>query len=266
MEALFLFGLFAAGLAAAGVFTSDHDADDDVEITGTDEDETIVGGSGDDLLQGLGGDDTVLGDGGDDWIDGGSGDDTLGGGTGDDSILGGFGDDRIWGNDGDDIIAAGAGDDRVFGGDGDDLIEGWHGEDTLLGQDGDDILLGVNLDAQGMVMDDEFDNDTLRGGEGDDLLIIGSGDVAYGDEGADNFLTGTYVSGGDAPQINDWEDGEDMLTIVVDSGAPGLVSISESPSSDGTAQVFVDGVMVAQVAGAYGAIGLEDITVLEEAA
>ncbi|MFY0596156.1 MAG: hypothetical protein JXQ85_06980 [Cognatishimia sp.] len=276
MEYLFIFGLLAAGLSAAGVFSNEPIDEDDTDegpetgdsLTGSQGDDILRGTSGNDIIIGNGGDDLLQGYSGNDLIDGGFGDDSLGGGDGRDALIGNYGDDRLWGGAESDVLAGGPGDDRLFGGDGDDLLEGWFGEDTMHGQDGDDIMLGVDIDEFNQITEQANDADTMYGGEGEDHILMGSGDEAYGDEGADMFVTGTYVSPTDVPMINDWELDEDMLTIVVDNGASavGTVTIGESTDGVDMANVYFDGVLVAQVAGAYGEIDIDDITVVEASA
>ncbi len=79
--------------ASSDTTSADIYAVDSSTITGTDEDEVLVGGSGSDILQGGSGDDSLIGNAGNDTLDGGAGDDLLMGGTGDDTLTGGAGDD-----------------------------------------------------------------------------------------------------------------------------------------------------------------------------
>lgn len=74
-----------------------------IDVTLSDQDESLRGTSGDDAIDGAGGDDTLLG------------------AKGDDALIGGAGSDELRGNRGDDTIYAGAGDTAV-GGDGQDLL------------------------------------------------------------------------------------------------------------------------------------------------
>jgi Ca2+-binding RTX toxin-like protein len=71
-------------------------------ITGTSNNELILGSSGSDIIDAGGGDDCILGAAGDDNINGGDGDDHILGGDGDDSITGGDGNDHIIGGNGND--------------------------------------------------------------------------------------------------------------------------------------------------------------------
>ena len=67
--------------------------DEDVNISGLNTDDTIIGGKGNDMLLGNLGNDTIYGGSGNDTLYGGGGDDILDGGEGDDHIEGGKGSD-----------------------------------------------------------------------------------------------------------------------------------------------------------------------------
>lgn len=67
--------------------------DEDVNISGLNTDDTIIGGKGNDILLGNLGNDTIYGGSGNDTLYGGGGDDILDGGEGDDHIEGGKGSD-----------------------------------------------------------------------------------------------------------------------------------------------------------------------------
>lgn len=73
----------------------DPDESDDQSLTGTPDDDLIMGGSGNDTINGYAGDDIIYGGAGNDTIDGGDGDDVIHGGLGDDKITGGRGADDI---------------------------------------------------------------------------------------------------------------------------------------------------------------------------
>lgn len=83
---------------------------------------------------------------------------------------------RIYGGEGNDEILVNS-EDRAFGEDGNDSLNAALGNshNLLDGGNGDDILTGGSRDQ-------------LVGGNGDDLLkITGSGNLLYGDSGADEF-------------------------------------------------------------------------------
>ncbi|MEL6609870.1 MAG: hypothetical protein AAFO93_13245 [Pseudomonadota bacterium] len=101
-----------------GIIYDDTDDPDNGSVTGTAEDDTLVGSltaggiagaEGDttfpnDTLMGLDGDDRLIGGNGDDDLFGGAGDDTLEGGTGADTLNGGTGANVMTGGDGDDTF------------------------------------------------------------------------------------------------------------------------------------------------------------------
>jgi Ca2+-binding RTX toxin-like protein len=91
-------------------------------ITGSDDDDTLIGNNianvingqdGNDDMDALGGNDALNGGDGDDSMVGGSGNDTMRGGDGDDGMSGGLGNDNMDGEDGDDDLNAGGGADVV---------------------------------------------------------------------------------------------------------------------------------------------------------
>lgn len=227
--------------------------DDGGELEGGEGDDTLIGGEGDDTLRGGGGDNLLRGGGGRDLLIGGSGDDTLFGGAGDDTLQGGSGNDLINGDAGDNLLIGGEGDDTLIGGTGNDTLLGGWGDDLLIagegsnllsGGDGNDTLIGYHPDQDG--------NDTgginyLNGGAGDDLIIMGSGDIATGGEGADTFVLGNWLGGGAPAEIMDYTPGEDRL--VLDFGDPDVkpvITIDHDPET-GIASIVVDGNVVALV-------------------
>ena len=102
----------------------------------------------------------------------------------------------------------------------------------------------------------------MDGGAGEDEFFMDTNDTVTGGTGADIFVTGAYVEETGAPVITDWEDGEDLLAIVVETGATGAVTIEEGAEDD-VAEVYVDGQLVAEVVGAYGEIDPSDIQIVE---
>ncbi len=122
----------------------------DDELVGSLNAELFSGGTGNDKVFGGAGADTIFGGSGSDLIEGGEGDDVLYTGTGDDTLLGGEGNDILYNSSGDDSLSGGAGDDKLVASSGDDTLEGDEGADTLIG--------GI-------------DDDRLLGGEGNDLLL-----------------------------------------------------------------------------------------------
>lgn len=162
-------------------------------ISGTEDDDVLLGGSESDTIQGFGGFDILRGGEADDTLEGGNGDDVLEGGGGDDILIPGQGVDVLNGGDGIDTVrltasinavtavltdrpAVGedayisiervegtAGTDSIRGGEAGEIFLGFSGMDFLSGGGGDDRLFGGGFD------------DRLSGGVGDDLLDGGAG-------------------------------------------------------------------------------------------
>jgi Ca2+-binding RTX toxin-like protein len=178
-----LTGLLADDIAGIQFLYGEISPGDQLEITGDnggnvligdDSRETFIAMGGDDLIQGEGGADliygnqgadTIYGNPGGDVVYGGQDGDTVYGGQDGDTIYGGLGNDIIYGNLGDDDIFANQGDDVLFGGQSSDLIHGGQGNDEIIGGAGDDLLVG----GQGA--------DILTGGEGADIFFIDDLDV-----------------------------------------------------------------------------------------
>eukprot|EP00873_Tetraselmis_striata_P031945 jgi/Tetstr1/452209/TSEL_039245.t1 len=160
---------------------------------------------------------TLIGDGnidgtghnGDNVIIGNSGQNTLGGGAGNDTLIGNAGNDRLLGHSGDDVLEGGEGSDTLNGGNGIDTARfaGAAGDyafgvgvsglstithlasgdvDTLVDverlQFGDGEVLNivggdgdVTSDVPGIIFGGEG-NDTITGSNGDDVIIGGAGD------------------------------------------------------------------------------------------
>ncbi|WP_282153987.1 Ig-like domain-containing protein [Ruegeria atlantica] len=221
-------------------------------VTGTDDNDVLIGDAGNNSLYGREGDDYVLG---------GAGDDNLHGSEGNDELIGGSGNDQIFGDDGDDILVGGDGDDYFRGGLGQDKYDGGDGVDTVDLQDdiaslngpgvyvdlnegivqwlnnqngveqlvsienvygtrGDDILIGDDGNNR---IDGVSGNDILRGGAGDDTLTDAYGDnQLYGGTGDDVLL----VTGNGSNQLFG-EDGNDTLT-----GGDGFDSLAGGAGND----------------------------------
>ncbi|MGH8556910.1 MAG: calcium-binding protein [Methylococcales bacterium] len=153
---------------------------------------TIIGGKGQNIIYGTPGDDVICGKNGKDIIDGKEGDDMIYGNNGTDHLSGGLGDDDLYGGNGPDDLS-GYDDDHDTIPDGDlnndglvdeqdtdqDLLVGGNGKDTLSGGPDDDSLSGEN------------GNDDIYGGDGDDILSGGNGhDSLDGGEGDDDIMGG----------------------------------------------------------------------------
>jgi Ca2+-binding RTX toxin-like protein len=107
----------------------------DIDGTGNDLNNYMLGNAGKNILKGEGGDDLINGRGGRDIILGGDGNDTLLGDIGNDLLLGDRGNDILYGNDDND---------QLFGAGGNDILNGGNGNDVLVGG-GDIDLAGNNI-------------------------------------------------------------------------------------------------------------------------
>ncbi|MDY6901106.1 MAG: pre-peptidase C-terminal domain-containing protein, partial [Cyanobacteriota bacterium] len=147
--------------------------DNQVEIIGTDDNETLNGNDGDNLVAGLLGDDTLFGNSGDDVLRGDRNSRSPGGSVGgDDVISGGDGNDQIGGKAGNDLLSGDTGDDEIFGDDGDDTIMGGTGNDTLTGDDfsggsGSDLFVFGNGDGTDIITDFDVSEDLIGLVEGE---------------------------------------------------------------------------------------------------
>ncbi|MBI5044401.1 MAG: hypothetical protein HZC02_00565 [Candidatus Levybacteria bacterium] len=104
--------------------------------------EPIIGSKKSEKLTGTAQNDLILGMGGSDKIDGKGGHDCILGGDGSDSITGDTGDDVLVGEGGSDTIRAGSGNDTITGGNGADSMYGDADNDTIVGDGGSDKAVG----------------------------------------------------------------------------------------------------------------------------
>ncbi|MEH6644267.1 calcium-binding protein [Sulfitobacter sp.] len=291
---LMLLGL-ALPMAILGfaVNDSDNDDEDTVELTGTEEADRFEGEEGNDFLDGMAGDDVMNGRAGNDTIFGRDGDDVLQGEDGDDMLCSGDGEDIITGNRGQDLIEGQGGDDWVSGDYGWDTVRGDEGNDTVLGGrgtddvrggEGDDIVFGgiidgIPLDLEEMVdlrggdslsdlnggidlRDDSMGN-VLGGGEGDDQLIVGSLDIANGNEGNDTFHIMSEQSDPDAgATIRGFNSAEDAITIIVDDTSADY-DVTVTDEGDDVIIRMGDNVL-ATIPNRAGEVSIEDITLIAE--
>lgn len=265
----FLIDLFGDDDSDATPSAPGEDADtsatngDDL-LSGTPGGDTITGESGDDSIVGLGGDDYLYGNDGADSLLGQGGNDKLDGGDGNDNLIGGTGDDTAFGRLGDDFLRGGDGADALFGAQGDDVLMGDLGADTMEGGVGDDIIIGASFSDEAIasgdlrLSSDKDEGDVIDGGFGADTMILGNDDSATGGGGTDNFYVGDWINENQAAIINDYKDGEDIITLSYDaSKSSGDVDITETPSGD--AIISLDGQQLAIVRDAAGSLTQSDI-------
>jgi len=224
-------------------------------ITGGPGDDTIEGGPDNDALFGNEGDDLILGGSGADEAYGDEGNDTIAGGNGTDFLVGGAGDDMISGGAHSDMLFGSDGDDHLSGDAGDDILQGGFGADTLFGGDGNDRLDGTFAAGDGAFgPHDEDRGDALDGGAGDDTILIGALDTATGAEGADRFVTGSYIETAElAGSVTDFDPIQDVIEVVFDPDMTPDPVITVEDFADGTgASILFNGQMILSVSGAQG--------------
>jgi hypothetical protein len=103
------------------------------QLEGTEESDSISGGNLSDVLSSLSGDDTLEGLDNNDTIFGGEGNDVLRGDTGNDSLVGNADSDTLEGGTGDDVLIAG---------NTDDVLDGGAGRDLLIASGSNNVLSG----------------------------------------------------------------------------------------------------------------------------
>jgi len=181
--------------------------------------ENVSGTQNNDTLLGNDEVNELSGNGGDDYIDGAIGDDTLLGGLGDDEVYGGEGIDILYGDDIANSDVTG-GDDTLSGGAGEDTIYGGYGDDTLIG--------GVN-------------DDKLKGGEGSDTADYSGESAAVqaniansfavgSSSGTDTFESIENITGTDLGGASDQITGDDASNTL--KGLAGDDTISELAGDD----------------------------------
>ena len=221
---------------------ADQTVETQIEIIGTNGDDTLTGGAETNLIEGFGGDDTLSGGGGGDELHGGTGNDTIDGGADTDravfaggmagytiSVIGG----EIIVTDNDAATAGDDGTDTITNvevldfADGDITVSG----SALTGSASADTL---NLGAGNEVVDAAGGDDTVSGGAGDDVIDGGSGSDTVRFSGnvadytiqniGDNTITVTDVAGTDGTDtvtnVEHLQFADDTLDVVNGTIAP----------------------------------------------
>lgn len=280
--------LLGLGLAA-GVFVITDDDDDNTSSDsggggdtggGTDTGggssiDPFIGDSEDNTIEGDADNNTILGKNGDDELDGGAGDDRVFGDGGKDSVEGGEGDDSIFGGHGRDLVMGGEGDDLERGGRDADVLIDSTGADTLHGDTGSDLIIAsgtMDADAQAALeadpspesgignlldqllidfsADSDSEGDRVYGGQGDDTVIFGVNDTVSGGDGADTFVTASWLEGQEAATVTDFNPEEDQLVYAYDpaDGEPELtMELVEQPDGSTNAVVSANGEIILRV-------------------
>ena len=217
----------------------------DLQYTGGDEDNVVIGFYNDDFIDLGGGADLFHLGLGKDRIDGGPGKDMVSaeffdapvdidlhrktissdgvdatlksvenanGSTYDDTITGNKKSNQLFGDEGDDTLNGGGGNDKLYGGPGDDTLKGGGGRDRIEGGDGNDTIHGQggpNTLVGGAGKDSIYagnKGDKVEGGGGSDLIVGGFGnDALSGGSGRDEIV------GGAGDDIVDGGGGNDKL-------------------------------------------------------
>ena len=204
-----------AGIEAEGFLADGEQLTLDIPltITGSVDNDILIGTAEDELIKGLEGNDRLTGAAGNDTMDGGTGNDTVVE-TGNvnftltDTTLTGHGSDTITqvelveltGGAGNNVLMARdvtkinvtldgqSGNDNLVGGAKNDSLMGRNGNDRLAGKNGSDLLDGAN-GSDTLYGDDG--NDTLNGGDGNDRLAGNAdNDILQGEGGNDNINGG----------------------------------------------------------------------------
>lgn len=186
----------------------------------------LIGQNGDERIEGWQGNDFLLGNQGDDILSGGDGADSLWGGQGSDIGFGGGGNDWLFGKSGEDILIGDDGNDLIHGGQGNDYLLGGEGRDSVLGNKGQDILnggIGEDIVFGGLA------EDRLDGGADDDFLI--------GGQGNDQFI---YRSGSGIDKIIDFNKGHDKIDLT-SFGFTSFANFTSSVSLNSSIINFGDG-------------------------
>ncbi|MEH1856531.1 MAG: calcium-binding protein [Nostoc sp.] len=213
-----------------------------LNITGTDYDDYVLGSNGNDTLRLGNGNDTIDGGAGEDFLDislstgnhllnGGDGNDFLrawsyfydefgnyvvGSTSGDNTLNGGAGNDTldIYGSTDNYLLDGGDGNDflytRYFTTSGDNTLNGGVGNDTLDADSstGNNLLDGGDGNDS-LIGSSDSDNNTLEGGNGDDTLRSDYGDaILFGGNGND-WLFGE--GGTDTFAFNSFDEGLDLI-------------------------------------------------------
>jgi VCBS repeat-containing protein len=166
-----------------------------IDATGNELDNILIGNTGNNRLYGLAGNDTLSGNVGNDLLDGGTGDDVMAGNAGDDTLLGGAGNDRYIFNpgDGSDTIVDMLGSDTLY-------IGGNLTEANLEGaRDGDNMIVKVLGTTDAITLTNWFTQ-----GEGVNRIEFGDGS-SLDHAGIQSLLNRPPVANPDA--ITVYEDG-----------------------------------------------------------
>ncbi len=129
-----------AGLTLTNLVTGSGD------LTGTNQNDLILGGTAGQTVSAKNGDDCILTGSGGDLVKAGGGADVIVGESGADDLRGEGGNDTIYGRDGD--LNGGRANDTLFGDEGDDALNGDKNTDTCTGGAGTDTFKKCETETQ----------------------------------------------------------------------------------------------------------------------
>lgn len=227
-------------------------------LDGSDNDDQLFGDGNANTLTGNDGNDLLVGRGGADVLEGGLGDDILRGGGGADTTDGGEGIDTADFQDIGSAVTAdlSAGTAVYEAPNGNEIVDQLLNIENLTGSDNDDILTG---DAGENLLAGGAGNDVIDGGAGDDVIrgdAIGDGEaitvtVTNTLEEGGTFLTPVWFGFHDGENFDLWTDGE--------AASGGLERIAEDGVVEGIAAEFNqevgDGGVDATIIGGLGVPG-----------
>ncbi|MCB2081577.1 MAG: endo alpha-1,4 polygalactosaminidase [Hyphomicrobiales bacterium] len=154
----------------------DDNDDDNATLTGTDEDDSLVGDGHEGCITGNAGSDELHGNDDDDTLDGGDDEDLLRGGDGDDVLVGGEDEDTLVGGAGNDIMTGGEDSDQY-------IIAADSGNDTITdyaiasGRDGDVLVFTSDIFANSAdalaAVSYEFGNAVITLANGQTVMLNG---------------------------------------------------------------------------------------------
>lgn len=154
--------------AEIGIEALEASGSGDIDLTGNELNNVLLGNDGDNILSGHEGVDILVGGDGDDTLDGGAGRDRMVGGIGDDVYYVDFAGDQV-------VEESGAGSDRVYA--SVDYVLTAEVEDLVLVEGAGDIA-GAGNSLDNTITGNSGDN-LINGGAGDDTMIGGDGDDTY---------------------------------------------------------------------------------------